>query len=184
MFLSPGSAAWHSSCGQAWIWNIKPVKGFTSVTLYRWWYKFHLKFGSHPIRAQLTLWGYRWHGFWVYCRGCCEQTDDDDVWEESGLSYDPSLDKPQGHLAELVYNSKKMRDGCLLFFLQIRMDLWFLHIFKQRIHSCWILKGILKDKKLQSTPWKGWRFPAEALMKSVHPCDQRIWHSWMAIWGN
>jgi len=39
---------------------------------------------------------YRWHGFWVYCRGCCEQTDDDDVWEEGGLSYDPSLDKPQG----------------------------------------------------------------------------------------
>ena len=123
MFLSRGSAAWHSSCGQAWIWNIKPVKGFTSVR----WYKFHLKFRSHPIRAQLTLWGYRWHGFWVYCRGCCEQTDDDDVWEESGLSYDPSLDKPQGHLAELVIQ-KKMRDGCLHFFIFTDKD-GFLHIF-------------------------------------------------------
>ncbi|OLP87839.1 hypothetical protein AK812_SmicGene30893 [Symbiodinium microadriaticum] len=25
---------------------------------------------------------FRWHGPWVYCRGCCEQTDLSDVWEE------------------------------------------------------------------------------------------------------
>lgn len=36
---------------------------------------------------------FRWHGYWVYCRGCCEQTDDD-VWEESARFCDPSLDRP------------------------------------------------------------------------------------------
>ncbi|CAK9098973.1 Uncharacterized protein SCF082_LOCUS46375 [Durusdinium trenchii] len=32
---------------------------------------------------------FRWHGYWVYCRGCCEQIDHDDVWEESAAWYDP-----------------------------------------------------------------------------------------------
>ena len=42
--------------------------------------------------------GFRWHGYWVYCRGCCEQTDDD-VWEESARFCDPSLDRTYSHMA-------------------------------------------------------------------------------------
>lgn len=36
---------------------------------------------------------FRWHGHWVYCRGCCEQTDDNDVWEESARFCDPALER-------------------------------------------------------------------------------------------
>ncbi|CAE7236503.1 unnamed protein product, partial [Symbiodinium sp. CCMP2456] len=37
---------------------------------------------------------FRWHGPWVYCRGCCEQTDLSDVWEErlDGTMEKESLD--------------------------------------------------------------------------------------------
>jgi len=40
---------------------------------------------QHEAHAPQTLPGaecFRWHGPWVYCRGCCEQTDMSDVWEE------------------------------------------------------------------------------------------------------
>ncbi|CAE7717074.1 unnamed protein product, partial [Symbiodinium pilosum] len=36
---------------------------------------------------------FRWHGLWVYCRGCCQQTDFSDVWEER-LDGEMSLDAP------------------------------------------------------------------------------------------
>lgn len=145
IFLRP-RAAKHNSCSQAWIWNIKTCKKkmgvyisylFTSGDFFvpPW------SVGSHRID---DLWGYRWHGFWVYCRGCCEQTDDD-VWEEGGtLSYDPSRDdKPQGHWAEFGISTKN--EGwiftCFPTDKMIRMD--FVRFFlTKKIHSCWILKGI------------------------------------------
>ncbi|CAJ1403175.1 unnamed protein product [Effrenium voratum] len=38
---------------------------------------------------------FRWHGYWPYCRGCCQQNEDD-IWEDGNLNYDPSLDKEYG----------------------------------------------------------------------------------------
>ena len=137
IFLRP-RAANHNSCSQAWIWNIKNLHKKIGVYIsylpfYQWWFFCStLKFGSHRID---DLWGYRWHGFWVYCRGCCEQTDDDDVWEEGGtLSYDPSRDsdKPQGQTGPNLIFLPKNEGWIFTFFFPTDKDGFCPILFEKR----------------------------------------------------
>ena len=140
IFLRPGAAN-HNSCSQAWIWNIKTCTKkwwFTSVTFYLWWFLSStwsevtdgMAFGSIAVvavnRRMTMMFGKRVGPF-----------------PTTHLSTSPKVIGPNW------YFYQKVRDGFLLFFptdKMIRMD--FSDFFWQKIHSCWILKGILKDQEL------------------------------------
>ena len=97
-YSSRGEVSYVITCGclELWWW-IYP----NSWQIYRGnfddsqWYIYIPHLWTNPNQRNQ---GFRWHGYWVYCRGCCEQTDDD-VWEESARFCDPSLDRPYSHMA-------------------------------------------------------------------------------------
>ena len=90
--------------------NLHKKLGFTSVTFYLWWF----------FRSTLSLGAPNW---------LCEVTAGmafgsiavvavNRLMTDDSLSYDPSLDKPQGHWAELAISTKN--EGWILTFFSYR----------------------------------------------------------------